>query len=343
MTTTKVSSYGVDLYKVKINDGGTVEFDVGTGSVLVNGDLNVIGATTSIESSELVIADNTITVNSGETGAGVTLGTAGLIVDRGSAPDAKLLFDESRDWLDSQTGGIVTGAFTFINQAGDLVGVYTNSINTLGNDDLILLNEGTSAIVRVATARPIPYERTIWNYDSNDIFYSPLTVDRLDEPADDGALVNARGLIDYVRSYLLYNFQQKISAPKPEGNTEVQVYDTAGGDPVSRAVVRVDGVEIITVSSTNTIIDRVSIIDNILSSNTPGENLIITASGSGYVEVQNALALTKITEPPQPVNGTKLYAQDEADGGTGIYFVNELGTRDELISKSKALLYSIIF
>ena len=63
MTTTKVSSYGVDLYKVKINDGGTVEFDVGTGSVLVNGDLNVLGATTSIESSELIIADNTITVN----------------------------------------------------------------------------------------------------------------------------------------------------------------------------------------------------------------------------------------------------------------------------------------
>ncbi len=343
MTTTKVSNYGVSLYKVLVDDGGIIELDVGTGSVLINGDLNVTGATTSIESSELIIADNTITVNSGETGIGVTLGTAGLIVDRGIAPDTKLLFDENRDWPDTQTGGIVTGAFTFINSNGDLVGIYTNSINTLGNDDLLLLNEGTTALVRVASARPIPYERTIWNYDDNDIFYSALTVDRLDEPADDNALVNARGLIDYVRSYLLYNFQQKISAPKPEGNTEVQVYDTAGGDPTSKAVIRVDGVEIITVSSSNTIIDRVSVIDNTISSYIPNENLIITASGSGYVEVQNALALTKITEPPQPINGAKLYAQDEADGGTGIYFVNELGTRDELISKSKALLYSIIF
>jgi hypothetical protein len=29
-------------------------------------------------------------------------------------------------------------------------------------------------------------------------------------------------------------------------------------------------------------------------------------------------------------------------GGTGLFFVNTEGTRDELISKTKALLYSLI-
>jgi len=85
MSTSKVAKYGVDLYKIILNDSGVFDIDfVGAnGSVNINGNLNVTGETTTIQSTELEIADNTITVNSGETGPGVTLGTAGIIVDRG--------------------------------------------------------------------------------------------------------------------------------------------------------------------------------------------------------------------------------------------------------------------
>jgi hypothetical protein len=308
MSTSKVIKYGVDLYSVKVNNGGTVVYDLGTGDFIIKGNLTVEGNANIVESSELVIADNTITVNSGELGAGVTLDTAGIIVDRGTAPDVSILFNENLQFLDSQTGGITTGAFSFTKATGDLVGIFTNNVSTLGNDDLILLQENTSAIVRVATARPTPYERTIWNYTANNITSNPLTNDRLVQPVDDGSVINARGLIDYVRAYHLYNFQSKIS----RSNTEVEVTDTSNGDAASQAIIRIDGSSLVTV-------------------NAVGMNL------------STSVNLNKIADPAQPTDGVRLYSKNNVDGEASVFFINENGTRDELISKNKAFLYGLIF
>ena len=51
-------------------------------------DLTVNGTLTSIASTNTTITDNTIVLNSGESGAGVTAGTAGFSIDRGTADDA---------------------------------------------------------------------------------------------------------------------------------------------------------------------------------------------------------------------------------------------------------------
>jgi hypothetical protein len=59
----------------------------------VNGNLNVVGEISEISNS--AISDNFITLNKGETGAGVTLGTAGLEVDRGTLPMTKLRWNEN--------------------------------------------------------------------------------------------------------------------------------------------------------------------------------------------------------------------------------------------------------
>ena len=102
----RIVQTGVDNYVIKVEDGGNIQFDVGaTGNVTVTGDLAVQGETTSIGSSELVIEDNTITLNSGETGNGVTLGTSGIIIDRGVPQDAQFFFNES---LNSISGGMQT-------------------------------------------------------------------------------------------------------------------------------------------------------------------------------------------------------------------------------------------
>lgn len=53
----------------------------GTGSVTVNGDLNVVGNTTTLETANLVIEDNIITLNSTATTAALD---AGIEVNRGS-------------------------------------------------------------------------------------------------------------------------------------------------------------------------------------------------------------------------------------------------------------------
>ena len=70
----KFRSHDVDTYKVTINDGGTVSFVAGdglspatTGTFNFFGNLNVVGSTTTIETTELAVTDKTITINKDET------------------------------------------------------------------------------------------------------------------------------------------------------------------------------------------------------------------------------------------------------------------------------------
>lgn len=64
-----------------------------TGDTTVTGNLTVQGITTSVQTQ--TVADNKITLNNGETGAGVTAGIAGILVDRGTLPDYRFIFQES--------------------------------------------------------------------------------------------------------------------------------------------------------------------------------------------------------------------------------------------------------
>ena len=65
------------------------------GDVRILGDLYVSGTTTTVNAENMSISDNLLLLNSGETGSGVTRGTAGFLVDRGSLSAVTLMFDES--------------------------------------------------------------------------------------------------------------------------------------------------------------------------------------------------------------------------------------------------------
>ena len=97
-----------------INDDGSITFD---SDLTVQGNFTVSGTTTTFDTDTLNVQDNTITVNEGETGAGVTAGTAGIEIDRGTATNATLLYDESIDGfvLDSKGTGRTA---KFVNQHG---------------------------------------------------------------------------------------------------------------------------------------------------------------------------------------------------------------------------------
>ena len=53
--------------------------------------------------------------------------------------------------------------------------------------------------------------------------------------------------------------------------------------------------------------------------------------------------LSELFFPDAPTEGARIYSSTESIGGTGVYFVNEEGTRDEMVSRSRAILYGIIF
>jgi len=83
-----------------------------TGNLTINGDLFVNGTQTVINTTTLTTSDNLLTLNYGETGSGVTAGTAGIEVERGTGTNYLFAFQESDDTfragLTGQTQAIAT-------------------------------------------------------------------------------------------------------------------------------------------------------------------------------------------------------------------------------------------
>ena len=108
------------------------QYKISAPSIVLDGNLSVLGSTTSVESVNSTISDNVIFLNSGETGAGVvTLGsTAGITIDRGSLPDVTLRWNESTD-----TWQITTDGSTYADIA-------TSSGSIGGSDGMVQYNNG---------------------------------------------------------------------------------------------------------------------------------------------------------------------------------------------------------
>jgi hypothetical protein len=375
MSSSKIQRYGVDFYNLKINDSGVIRFDAA--EVTIDGDLTVLGETTTITSEDLIVSDNTITLNSGETGNGITKDSAGIVIDRGNFTDVGIFFDENRSFTNSGTAPIQTTAGAFILSAADndgnptnnTIGLYTNTINTTNGTDLYLLSNSDNSPLgrfgangpRLAVAQTSDYEERIFPYvgtvGNRTIAVSDTQPDRISRGGryDDDLIPNIRSVTDYVKAHYERNFQNLLIAPGPDGFVApgqfatgfslIELFATDAGDPVSKIEFKVNNVSspIATYFSTEIRLFDVNVIGNTLSTSVIDGDLLLTGNGTGVVKITSPLNLSKISDPAQPTNGTTIYAKDEADGGTGLYFVNEIGTRDELISRNKALLYSIIF
>jgi hypothetical protein len=104
-----------------------------TSDATINGNLTVNGTVTSLSTNNTTIDDNVITLNKGETGNGVSLGTSGLEVDRGTAgANATLLWTESSNaWvlkLGVEKADISLGNL-FVSANANIAG----NVNVIGN------------------------------------------------------------------------------------------------------------------------------------------------------------------------------------------------------------------
>ena len=145
----------------------------------VNGNLTVKGSLTSLQTTNTTINDNTITLNKGETGGGVTSGTSGIEIDRGPV-DAKssLLWTESANaWvfkLGSTNANLTAGNLSITNNAniggsltasgnisattfvGNLSGNVSGNLQAPGNNTEVLFNDATA----IHSAPGITYNKT---------------------------------------------------------------------------------------------------------------------------------------------------------------------------------------
>jgi hypothetical protein len=77
-----------------------------SGNVNITGNLVIAGTTTTVNSTDTNIADRVITLNKGETGAGVQGDTfSGIEIDRGSAADVALRWNDTTDTWQATTDG----------------------------------------------------------------------------------------------------------------------------------------------------------------------------------------------------------------------------------------------
>lgn len=148
-----------DNYKLEsIGGAGTVEIEATT--LTVTGDLVVAGTNTAVNSTDLDIADKTIVLNKGETGAGVTSPVhSGIEIDRGTLTNTGLRYnDTSNKWeltndgstwsdiLSGASAGILNVVEDITPQLGGALDVNGKTITSASNGDIVIDPNGTGQL-----------------------------------------------------------------------------------------------------------------------------------------------------------------------------------------------------
>jgi len=120
-------------YNISSVDSSTDNVVITTHTVTVNGNLTVTGTTTSVETTNTEIADAVITLNKGEPGSGVTGTYSGIEVDRGSANDVAIRWNETSDIWELTTDGVIYTEITTSAGAG-ISDVVADTTPQLGGD-----------------------------------------------------------------------------------------------------------------------------------------------------------------------------------------------------------------
>jgi hypothetical protein len=349
-------------YNIKTKTGAKIVLDTGTvvgedstvtypGTIEIIGNLNVKGTTTTITSSDLEIVDRILTLNKGEAGPGVTQRFSGIEIDRGSLPDSSLagkaafVFDEQDSpQLGSESGSWIIAfgtesGYSFQDSNLKLRRILTDPLTDNGN--LTLIADG-SGIVSVAGTT---------DYEDQVIAFG------------DDALTNKK----YVDDAILNNPTFQIRAPQGE-DTRVIIADTQvtspPGTPGSLAyhfnetgftTFGESAVSIIVDSSLTTqfysdraLVQDLTIINNEIRAE-QDVDVYINTSGTGKLRTNIGIRLDNVVgSNPLPENNTTIvYSKNISTGNTGLYFVSNnttVGTvTDELISKNRALVYSMLF
>jgi hypothetical protein len=349
-------------YNIKVANGAQIVLDTGItdegirGKVEILGDLIVQGDTISVETVDLAVNDNVIKLNNGETGPGVTLFYSGIEIDRGDtssvdplvepANNASFLWDDTTNsWL--LANGSTPGPFNFNFSRLRLKEILTNA-NT-DNGDLTLIGTGTGVVKvsgtdnyeqQVIDPDDIPNKQYVDESILNNPSFQIVSTQNQDTKviiADKDVspnLITQYGSLAYFSDQTGYTTDSKSAVSiLVDGTLVSQFYKDflLVGDP------GVDGIEI---DGTNFEIRTEESVSN--------QNIFVKTAGTGKLQTNYALQLTKIGAVPASVsNSTLLYAATPGVGSTGLWFVNdnvEVARRDdELISKNKALVFSMLF
>ena len=323
-------------YNIKTAEGANIKLDTGpgVGNVRVTGNLIVEGDTLTVSAENLNVTDNVIVLNFGETGSGVTLRYSGIEIDRGSQPPATIVYDENDDVWNFAKGTL--GTYNFVDSAIRVKSILTNADTDSG--DLTLIGTGTGVVKVSGTTA---YELQV---------------------TDDDDIPNKKYVDDAIQ--LSPTYQIKSPGTAPTGDSRVIVadkdvspniasepgslaaytdqtgYSTFGESAVS---ILVDGALTAQFLVNRATIQNLEFLDNEITNNSTNGNISLRTQGTGKIQLNYALQLENLAVTPAYVAGNNLiFAAVPAVGDSGIFFANSQ-KNDELISRNKALIFSMLF
>ena len=206
-----------DDYKVIVQDGGNITLDTGNlaGNVIVTGNLEVKGTTTTVESTDVTISDNILLLSEGTLGSGLpsSVGySSGIEIDRGSLANAKWIYDEQVNWtLGGLSGASIPAGTFYAEVAGQKLPINTPGIVAQGT---LYVDTGNGVISVTNTS---DYEEKIFNYNSGTLGPNNLGTITI----DDDHIPNAKAVVDYVN----YAFSDTSNPFIRQGNTKVEASD----------------------------------------------------------------------------------------------------------------------
>jgi hypothetical protein len=295
-----------------------------TGTVEISGNLLVKGDQTTVNTATLDIEDNIITLNSGETGAGITLNSAGIKIERGSLPDTFFKYDED------------VNGFIAIDSASALMPLATGKIDSRSQN--LLLDAGTSTIGVNPT---VDYEQKVFTY-------AGATLTGYDAAKAD-VIPNTQAVVDYVA----YNFANVFLSQIGDGDVTkssivIADFENSGADSV--ITFAIDGNTVSQLYADRWEFDDLRFTGSVIDTLSSNEDLVLKSSGTGSIRIDDTLHLNRVPSdddasmtPTAPSDGTKIYVANEYTGKSGIFFANDQGSRDELVSKNRALLFGMLF
>lgn len=351
-------------YLIRTGESKTITLDtgLGVGEVIVTGNLEVRGTTITVDAEQFNVKDNIVTLNDGEQGNGVSLGESGLQIDRGLASNAFFLYDENIDSFVIANG--FEGSYSFSDSALRLRYLTTDA--DTDNGDLSIDAGGGSGLIKVINTGGNYKERLIAVDDDNTIPNKKYVDDAIrDNPTFQVVDNNTRVIVTEKDAgfFDAFNPAVDVSDPLNDNTSERYLNDQTGFTSYngeSSVSVIVDA-NLTAQFFTNRLEiglleigggeDRnvITIKDGITN-----ENLYIRTPGTGKTVFNYAIQLEKLSLSPARVADHALLHAGPVDiGKTGIYFVNDsinTGTNNddiyqtgELISKNKALVFSMLF
>ena len=340
-------------YNIRAGAGAKITLDTGPavsgGSVLITGNLVVEGDTVNVSTTNLAIEDNIISLNTGEVGPGVTLTYSGIEIDRGNTAavspqnNASFLYDESTDsWILAH--GSAPGPFNFDASSLRLKQILTNA--TTDSGDLTLIGIGTGVIkvfgtdnyeVQVTHDDDIPNKKFVDDAILNNPTFqivAPQSQDTKVVIADKEITPNTSG----TAGSLAYFTATTTHSTYGESAVSIIVDNDLVGQFYSNRF-EIGDLELGGGPDRNEITSRASITN---------ENIYVRTQGTGKLQTNYAMQFEKIgTVPSYVSNNVLLYAATPSTGTTGIFFVNDSAEaakqNGELISKNKALVFSMLF